>query len=132
MDISKLLTAGEWLDVPGIEGYADFGAFRLKVALTDPLEQFERSAEFKEIPETLQVEDKAKRVRSFTGQILELVVGWNFEADGVAVPCTDETKILHLRRLLFRRVMRDDGTFGEILASKIIAFSTSPESALKN
>ena len=100
--------------------------------LTDPLEQFETFSEFKDIPGTPQIGEQVKQFQSFTARILSLVVGWDFEADGVAVPCTDETKVLYLRRLLLRQVVRDNGALGGILAREIIAFSTNPESALKN
>lgn len=133
MDIEKLLTAGEWMEVPGVAGYAEFGKFKLKIALIDPMEYLEFLHAFDKAPEQIPAEDMLKQFGSIITKILALVTGWDFEGDGKPIPCTAETKILYLRRLLFQRIVQDDGTSGgPVLMRRIIDFSANLDSALKN
>jgi hypothetical protein len=134
MDIEKLLTAGEWLEVPGVAGYKDFGSFRLKITLTDPLEHYEfLSGIEKTQPDTKTVDEAVAQAKELANRILALVVGWDFDSNGEVVACTPENKSLYLRRLLFQIVLKEDGTpDGVNLARRILDFSGNIESALKN
>jgi len=128
MDISKLLTAGEWLEVEGVEGYEDFGAFKLKIAPLDPMAYFDLLAQTKELPGDFLDERAREKVANFISLILELVKDWDFMNDGEKVECTPETKGLYLQRLLWRRVKGED----TILLRKILEFSFNPQNYAKN
>ena len=116
MDINKLLTAGEWLEVAGLEGLDELGAFRLKIAPIDPL-AFDADV------------TNAEAV----GRVLDLVVGWDLtDGDGPAA-FTPETK-QHLKRLLIRKVKdAETGEHGpDLLMTAIVKFAAGPGARSKN
>lgn len=115
MDLSALLTAGEWMDVPGLEGLDELGSFRLKIAPVDPL-MFGLSL----------------RDHETIGKIFDLVIGWDLMDGDKPAEFTAENKV-HLRPLLIRRVKdAETGEFGEPLLHEIMRFSAGPNARSKN
>ena len=115
MDINKLLTAGEWMDVPGIEGLDELEPFRLKIAPVDPLVFMGADV----------------RAEAATEAILALVVGWDLrdgEKDAEFTPASKQV----LKRIFFRRVKNaETGEWGELLMNEIVRFAVGP-GRLKN
>ncbi len=134
MDVSKLLTAGEWLDVPSVEGYEEFGPFRLKITPLDPLEYIEIMGQLKMARETLKPEELAPFMEKFIPKILGLVVDWNFEESGNKIDCSEANKTKYLRRLLARRMKNDQGKYDDsgYLLFRIANFAFLPDEQSKN
>lgn len=132
MDINKLLTAGEWMEVAGVAGYAEFGPFRLKVTLIDPLEYMDLLREIRKEQDDVPTMEKVERLGVLIDRILGLVTDWDFKSGDEPVPCTAETRVRYLRRLLFQHVLLKDGASGQRLLLVILEFSSGTEGALKN
>ena len=128
MDVSKLLTAGEWLEIEGIEGFDEFGAFKLKIMPIDPLVYFDFQASARAIPSNISVPEISEKLTSLVSMVLSLVVDWNFESEGQKIDCSEKTKELYLRRIIWRKVKGK----AVLLANAIINFAFNPESYSKN
>lgn len=127
MDVSKLLTGGEWLEIEGIEGFDEFGAFKLKITPIDALEYLSFRIDTKGIKDD-DIEQVSEKTILLLSRVMSLVVDWNFEKDGQRIECTQAAKDLYLRRILGRKLK---GRI-ETLANIVINFAFNPESYSKN
>jgi hypothetical protein len=68
--------------------------------------------------------------------ISRFVIDWKLEADGVAVPCNDETKAKYLALLLRLKVKNEEGKTeedkSEFAVTPIVKFAADIENFLKN
>ena len=112
MEIGKIDCGAELILYPVDER---IGEIKLKVRPVPP--------DF-EIPADADVKAQLKAIGS-------LIVGWNFEKDGVVVPCNDETKEQYLWYLV-RIVVKGEGETVEPLAGPVVKFATDIENFLGN
>lgn len=131
MDIEKLLTAGEWLNIQEVEGYSEFGSFNLKISPIDPLAYLDIVAEMRSTPNDIPEEIIRKKFFELFPKIFDLVVDWDFKSGEDKVECTQENKQRYLQRLLTRRVKRES-EFGERLLMAILNFAFGAEDRPKN
>lgn len=113
MDINKLLTAGAWMTVYGVEGVDGLEPFQLKIAPFDP---------FPFLGEA--------RSTDMIDAVLALIVGWDLRDGDKPAEFTPASKQI-LRRILFRRIKTEAGGFGGMLLDEILKFAAGPE-RLKN
>ena len=74
---------------------------------------------------------KDSDTRAQLGAIGSLIVAWNLEADGVAIPCTDETKGRYLWHLVQVQVHKGDEET-ESLAGPVARFAADINNFLGN
>jgi len=77
-----------------------------------------------DIPKDADVKAQLKAIGS-------LIIDWNFESDGVAVPCSDETKDQYLWYLV-RIMVKGEGEAGEPLAGPVVKFAVDIDNFLGN
>jgi len=113
MEIGKIC-GGAWLVVQPVN--EKIGELRLKV-LPRPVDFL--------WPENIDV-NKAAEILG------PIIIDWNCEMDGVAIPCNDETKKQYLAQLILIDVLAPDGKEPELLMIPIGRFAADINNFLGN